>query len=78
MRGFRLTTARRPDAQELDTLTKLFEQQLAYYRANKSAALKLLKVGESKRFESLDPSEHAAWTMMANLLLNLDETITKE
>jgi hypothetical protein len=77
-RGFRLTTARRPDAQELATLVQLFEQQLAYYRAHQDAARKLLKVGESKRFESLDPSEQAAWTMMANLLLNLDETITKE
>ena len=50
-RGFRLTTAPRPDAQELTTLVQLFEQQLAYYRADKDAALKLLKVGESKRYE---------------------------
>jgi hypothetical protein len=76
--GFRLATARRPDAKELETLTKLFEQQLAFYGADKDAALKLLGVGASKRNEVLDPGEHAAWTMMANLLLNLDETITKE
>lgn len=76
--GFRLATARRPDAKELDTLTKLYEQQLTYYRADKDAALKLLGMGASKRNEALDPGEHAAWTMMANLLLNLDETITKE
>jgi hypothetical protein len=78
IRGFRLTTARRPDDKELDTLTRLFEQQLAYYRAEKAAALELLKIGESKRDDALDPNEHAAWTMMANLLLNLDETVTKE
>jgi hypothetical protein len=78
IRGFRLTTARPPDDKELDTLTRLFEQQLAYYRAEKAAALKLLKIGESKRDDALDPNEHAAWTMMANLLLNLDETVTKE
>jgi hypothetical protein len=76
--GFRLVTARRPDATELDTLKKLYEQQLAYYRTKKDAALKLLSVGASPRDEALDPGEHAAWTMMASLILNLDETITKE
>jgi hypothetical protein len=76
--GFRLCTARRPQSRELDVLVKLFDQQLAYYQSDRDAALKLLAIGETKRDESLDPSEHAAWTMMANLLLNLDETITKE
>ena len=37
----------------------------------------LLKVGESKRDATLDVSELAAWTIVANLILNLDETITK-
>jgi hypothetical protein len=77
-RGFRLATGRRPDATELDTLKKLYEQQLAHYRADKDGALKLLRVGASPRDQALDPSEHAAWTMMASLILNLDETITKE
>jgi hypothetical protein len=76
--GFRLATSRRPDTADLDTLTKLYEQQLAYYRAEKDAAIKLLSVGASNRDEALDPGEYAAWTMMANLLLNLDEAITKE
>jgi hypothetical protein len=76
--GFRLCAARRPQSRELDVLVKLYEQQLAHYQTDRDAAVKLLSIGESKRDESLDPSEHAAWTMMANLLLNLDETITKE
>jgi hypothetical protein len=76
--GFRLATARRPDAKELETLTQLLEQQLAFYRADKNAALKLLSDGASQRDDALEPGEHAAWTMMANLILNLDETITKE
>ncbi len=76
--GFRLCTSRRPQSRELDVLAKLYDEQLAFYRSDKDAAIKLLSVGESKRDESLEPSEHAAWTMMANLLLNLDETITKE
>jgi hypothetical protein len=76
--GYRLTTARKPNAKEAAALTQVFEQQFAFYHADRDAGLKLLKVGESERNDALDPSEHAAWTMMANLLLNLDETITKE
>jgi hypothetical protein len=76
--GFRLCTARVPLSPELDVLTGLFERQLSYYQSDSDAALKLISVGESKRDESLNTSELAAWTMMANLLLNLDETVTKE
>jgi hypothetical protein len=36
-----------------------------------------LSFGESKVDEKLDPVELAAWTMVANLLLNLDEFVTK-
>ncbi len=76
--GFRVTTGRAPNDRELAVLLKLHEQQLARFTANKEAASKLLAVGESKRDESLDVSQHAALTMVANLLLNLDEVITKE
>ncbi|MGH7201316.1 MAG: DUF1553 domain-containing protein, partial [Planctomycetaceae bacterium] len=76
--GFHLATGRRPDDSELATLKTVFEQQLADYRANEDAAKKLLSTGESPRNESLPAAEHAAYTMMANLILNLDETITKE
>ena len=36
-----------------------------------------LAVGESPRDEELDPAELAAWTMVASVILNLDETVTK-
>ncbi len=39
--------------------------------------MKLLAIGESKRNETLDPAELAAWTMVASTILNLDETVTK-
>jgi hypothetical protein len=76
--GFKLCTARQPKPRELEVLTGMLAQQLAHYQNDREAAQKLVAVGESKRNESLDPSELAAWTMTANLLLNLDETITKE
>lgn len=76
--GFRTLTARTPTERELSVLTKVFSDHLAHYQQNVAEADKLLKIGESPRPEGLDSAEHAAMTMMANLLLNLDEAITKE
>jgi hypothetical protein len=76
--AFQLATARTPDASELETLTTLYQQNLAHYDAHPDAANQLLAVGESARDQSLSLPEHAAMTMMANLILNLDEVITKE
>ena len=41
-------------------------------------AATLLAVGESKRDEKLPANDHAAWTALCELILNLDEAITKE
>jgi len=75
--GFRLATARRPDESELNEMVELYQESLAEFQKDQEAAEKLIGVGESKRNESLDASELAAWTMIGNLLLNLDETVTK-
>jgi hypothetical protein len=50
---------------------------LAYYQSHPKEAEELLSVGESKPDRSLDPSTLAAWTMLANELMNLDEVLNK-
>ncbi|MCH8828829.1 MAG: PSD1 domain-containing protein [Planctomycetes bacterium] len=75
--AFRMATARKPTVGEMAVLLDVYQTHLAEYRKNPKAALKLLSVGESKRDEKLNPAELAAWTMTANLILNLDETVTK-
>jgi hypothetical protein len=75
--AFRMATSRRPTADETALFLEMYHDHLAEYRKDQKAALKLLSVGEMKRNESLDVSELAAWTMIANLILNLDETLTK-
>ncbi|MCS7065458.1 MAG: DUF1549 and DUF1553 domain-containing protein, partial [Fimbriimonadales bacterium] len=67
--GFRCCTARYPQPQELARLRALYDRMLERYRANPEAARKLTG--------SDDPTL-AAWTMVAQVMLNLDETITKE
>ncbi|HEX4148305.1 MAG TPA: DUF1553 domain-containing protein, partial [Pirellulales bacterium] len=71
--AFRLTTARRPSADEAAVLIKLFEHQLAKFRRSPELVDKLLAVGESKPDSRLDRAELAAWAMVASMLLNLDE-----
>ncbi len=56
----------------------LVERETAVYRKDPAAAAKLLRVGESKIDPKLDPRELAAWTTLASVVLNLDETITKQ
>ena len=47
------------------------------YAADPVGAKKLIAVGESKADERLAPAELAAWTMLANTVLNLDEVLNK-
>ena len=54
-----------------------FRDHLAEYKADTEAAKKLIAIGEIPPDASLNPSQLAAWTMIANLILNLDEVITK-
>jgi hypothetical protein len=76
--AFRLATAREPDAKEVQVLREMQRAELAQYRRNKDAAVKLIGVGESKADPKLDATELAAWTTVASTILNLDETITRE
>jgi hypothetical protein len=76
--AFRLAVVRPAEAAELDILVKGFQDHLAHYRAHHEAALKLLSSGESRREERLDVAELAAFTAVAAVVLNLDETVTKE
>ena len=74
-RGFRLVLARRPAATELERLVAFYNQQLARFQRDEKAARDVLQAGKTP---PPDAAELAAWTMVANVLLNLDETVTKE
>jgi hypothetical protein len=75
--GFRIVTARQPNAREQKILQRLYAERLAFYKKNPKAAETLLAIGESKNPEDLPAAEHAAWTTVARAMMNLSETITK-
>jgi hypothetical protein len=79
--GFRLVLARRPRKAELDHLVALYSDNLAQYRRDPKAAAAMAAVGPGAPADATgrdaDKAELAAWTVVANVLLNLDETVTK-
>jgi hypothetical protein len=75
--GFRLVTARPPVSGEKAVLKEALKKYQTRYRSDGEAARKLIAVGESPVNENLNPADLAAYTMVANMLLNLDETLNK-
>ena len=76
--AFRTATARYPSAVEQKVLVDGFRRLRSQYAADQGAAQKLVSTGEFARDKTLDVVEHAALAAMANMILNLDEVITKE
>lgn len=72
--GFRLVVSRKPLEGELDRLLAFYKEQLAVYERDHLAARQLLGIKQ----DAPDTPELAAWTTVANVLLNMDETISKE
>jgi mono/diheme cytochrome c family protein len=72
--GFRIVTSRLPKPQELDRLVAAYQAHLEQFRREPDRAAKVI---DGKPAAGVDAAEQAAWTMVANALLNLDEVITK-
>ncbi len=74
--AFRLAVNREPRAEESAALADFLARQRAHYAEATEDAAKLLSVGLAPD-AGLDPAEHAAWTQVARVLLNAQETITR-
>jgi len=77
-RGFQFATSRRPTVNELKVLTDGLTTDLTRLQQDREGATKLITFGDSKPPANLDPAELAAYTLTANVLLNLDEVVTRE
>ncbi len=75
--AWRAVTSRQPEAGELEIALGALEQHQSRYAADASAASELTGYGESKADEELNKTELAAYTLVANLILNLDESVNK-
>jgi hypothetical protein len=75
--AFRRVLGRSGDVDEVSLLLHLLGQQQSRFSRNTKAATQLISVGASTRGAGLDPIQLAAWTVVTQAMLNLDETITR-
>ncbi len=74
---FRLSATREPTQNESKLLLQLYEAQKMLFQNEPAQADKLIQVGESKPDTTIPPAELAAWTVVAQTVLNMDATIWK-
>ncbi len=75
--AFETVLSRQPSSEELMIVEKQLQQHLARYQRDQDAAKKLISLGETPAAADIPPSDLAAYTLVANMLLNLDETLTR-
>ena len=75
--GFEMVLSRQPNRTELNVLNSRLAEERVFYKNNPKDAEAYLAVGESPRNTSLEAVEHAAWTVVASMMMNLSETITR-
>jgi hypothetical protein len=77
LRMFRMLTSRTPSEAQRQVLRSLYDQQQTAFAADPDAAGEFLQVGDHRADENSDPAELAALTVVAQTLLNYDETVMK-
>jgi hypothetical protein len=75
--AYRTALSRAPDAEELAIVQDVLRGYLARYANDPEGAKRLVSVGESPRRTVGSEPELAAYTLVANLILNLDETVVR-
>ncbi|WP_395741928.1 DUF1553 domain-containing protein [Prosthecobacter sp.] len=74
---FRLCLSRGPNAHEVSSLTRLYDETLASYRADLPDATKMATEPLGPAPKDADVAELAAWTAVANVVMNLDEFLMR-
>jgi hypothetical protein len=75
--GLRLCLGRPPSDGQVKTLVALYEKEMTDYQGDIPAATKLATAPLGPLPEGADPAQTAAFTVVANVLLNLDAVLTK-
>lgn len=74
--GFKLCTARTPSDAEIEVLASLCQEAIDQYRRSPDLT-RAVSAGARIEWNGFDPFEFAAWTLVSNVLLNMNETLTK-
>ena len=76
--GFQLVVGRTPTQGELQILAEGLKEDTARFADDEPSAQRLVSLGESELGNELDARQLAAYTLTANILLNLDEFVMRE
>jgi hypothetical protein len=76
--AFRQVLAREPRREEMVVLKRMFARQREIYGKDPAAAKAVTGVGESKRDETVDVTDHAAMSAVCLAIFNMDEALTHE
>ncbi|HCQ37533.1 MAG TPA: hypothetical protein DIV39_00125 [Verrucomicrobiales bacterium] len=76
--AFVMATSRAPSESEMRILTDTLSEQKEEFGSHPERAQDFISNGRSQALNNHDPVELAAWTSLGSILLNLDETITRE
>lgn len=68
---------RKSNAAELAIILKDLREHRKEFEANPEEAAKLISIGEKPADEKYNKTELATWTMIANLIMNMDEFVSK-
>ena len=75
--AYKIVLSRAPRPEETAIVKAAYDEHLAGYQKSPEAAGKLIRQGASKPKDGLPETELAAWTLVSNLILNLDETVNR-
>ena len=75
--GYRLATGRTPTPQTLQILNDYLDSEITRFRDDQEAARKFLSLKDDTPTLTTEQIQQAAYTLLSNLLLNLDATITR-
>ena len=76
--GFRSVLSRAPATRELERMVDFLDRMAASYEARPAQAAEAAGGGRRWRMQGVPEAAFAPWVMVANVLLNLDETFTRE
>ena len=77
IKAFRLMTGRFPDAQQLNQLQTLYEEEELRFRQTPKAAIQYLNTGQFPPSKSMPPTALAAMSLVVNTIMNFDEFYMK-
>jgi hypothetical protein len=76
--AFELCTGRKPRAKEAGVLSSLLHDELDFFDSRTARAVQVAALDVKNPPQDVNLEKVAAWTMVSRVLLNMDETITKE